>query len=58
MCKCIIIRSRLEDTQHRYEEMGDWRVNKLQEYYEQQLKRKRHRADDESEEENTTMQVC
>ncbi|PNF38801.1 hypothetical protein B7P43_G12025 [Cryptotermes secundus] len=49
-------KSRLEDTQHRYEQMGDWRVNKLQEYYEQQLKRKRHCADNDSEEENTTMQ--
>lgn len=58
MCNFIIIRSRLEDTQHRYEQMGDWRVNKLQEYYLQQQTRKRHCADDASEDENNTLQAC
>jgi hypothetical protein len=38
--------------------MGEWRVNKLQEYYEQQQTRKRHCADDASEDENSTLQAC
>ncbi|XP_021938370.1 kinesin-like protein KIF20A isoform X2 [Zootermopsis nevadensis] len=37
--------SQLENTQQRYEQMGDWRLRKLEEYYEQQQTRKRHCAD-------------
>jgi hypothetical protein len=58
MCNLITIRSRLEDTQHRFEQMGDWRLNKLQEYYEQQQRRKRHCGDAASEDENSTLQAC
>lgn len=57
MCNFIIIRSRLEDTQNRYEQMGDWRLNKLQEYYQQQQTRKRQCVDDASEAENNTLQA-
>jgi hypothetical protein len=37
--------------------MGDWKVNKLEAYYQQQQTRKRRCVDDSPEDENSTMQA-
>jgi hypothetical protein len=38
--------------------MGDWRLTKLQDYYQKQQTRKRHCADDSSEDAGCTLQAC
>jgi hypothetical protein len=57
MCNSIY-RSLLEGIQLQYEQMNDWRVKKLEDYYQSQQKRKRHRVEDSPEDENSTLEAC
>jgi len=57
MCNSIY-RSLLEGIQLQYEKMSDWRQKKLEDYYQNQQKRKRRCVEDSSEDGDSTLEAC
>jgi hypothetical protein len=57
MCNSIY-RSLLEGIQLQYEKMNDWRLKKLEDYYQGQQKRKRRCVEDSLEDGDSTLEAC
>jgi hypothetical protein len=57
MCNSIY-RSLLEGIQLQYEQMNDWRLKELEDYYQSQQKRKQHCVEDSSEDGDSILEAC